>query len=333
MFEFDNPMAFLLLALVPLYYVLRALGFFRRVSFSLTLSDWGGKSFEWRKAFRTIVSIASEAFIVLGFVCVVVALSEPVVSHRERVFTSRGADIMFVLDVSPSMAARDIGDLTRLDASKEAIGKLVLENDGAAFGIVALASEAAVAIPPTTDRNLFLQTLASLSVGMLGDGSALGTGISTAVYHLVSSRAPVKCIVLITDGENNAGSVHPDTAVELAANNNIILNVLAIGSRGTVRLEYTDAQTGKIYSGFLESNYDVSSLRRLAEKANGRGFEIQTLSSLSAILNEISNRVSVTQHFYWRTTSEPYYFVVLGIAIILIVVGWILRRVYLQEVV
>lgn len=333
MFEFQNPFAFLFLLLIPFYFICRGFGLFKKVSFPLTLSDWGGTSFEWRNKFRSVISVISDLFVVLAFVCVVFALAEPVVSHRERVYTSRGTDVMFVLDVSPSMAARDIGGVTRLEAAKECIRALVSENEGAAFGIVALASDAAVAVPPTTDRILFLETLSTLMVGMLGDGSAIGMGISTAVYHLVSSRAPVKCIVLITDGENNAGSVHPDTAAEIAADNNIILHSLGIGTKGTVQLEYTDAQSGKTYSGYLESNFDVAFLRKLSEKAHGRVFEIQSIDSLSSALSEIENRVSVSQSFYWRTSSEKYYFVFVGVAMILIFASWILKRIYLQEVV
>lgn len=333
MLDFQNPFAFLLLLLLPLYFVLKISGFFRRISFPLTFADWNGKPFDWNAKVRSFFSGFSVLLTACAFICVVIALADPVVSHSQRVYVSRGTDVMFVLDVSPSMAARDMGGMTRLEAAKNSIRAIVAEENGSEFGIVALASEAAVVVPPTTDRNSFMETLASLTVGMLGDGSALGTGISTAVYHLVASRAPVKCIVLITDGENNAGAVNPETAAELSKRNNIVLNVLAIGTKGTVQLEYTDLKTGQLYSGYLESNYDVSSLKKIADIGGGNVFEIQSLSALSTALENINRRVATAQVFYNKTTSEQFYSVFVLAAIIFVSAAWFLRRVLLKEVV
>lgn len=333
MINFENPFAFLFLFLVPVYYILRAFKIFSRISFPLTLSDWGGESFEWHGKVQKFFSVVSEAIVVAAYVCVVIALASPVMTQSERVYTSRGSDVMFVLDVSPSMAARDMGGMTRLEAAKSAIRQIVTKNTGAAFGIVALATEAAVSVPPTTDHETFLSTLETLSVGMLGDGSALGTGISTAVYHLIASRAPVKCIVLITDGENNAGAVHPETAAELAAVNGIVLHTLAVGTRGTVQLDYIDSVSGKQYTGFLESNFDVSSLMRISQITGGRTFEIQSLDALSSTLENINVRVSVAQTFYTRKITEPLYSVFVVWSMILFATAWVLRRIFLGEIV
>ncbi|MCI6180629.1 MAG: hypothetical protein MR662_09090, partial [Treponema porcinum] len=129
--DFHNPAAFLLLFIIPLLYILRKAGVFTRLTLFSTISDWGGKTFEWDVKRRRIFSMISTVFVFIGFVLVVLALAEPVRYKQERVYTSRGTDIMFVLDVSPSMAARDIAGNRRIDAAKQAVQKLVSENSGA----------------------------------------------------------------------------------------------------------------------------------------------------------------------------------------------------------
>ena len=124
-----------------------------------------------------------------------------------KVFTSLGADIVFVLDTSPSMAAKDVDNNTRINAAKESIKAIAGENKGFRYGIVVFGSEASVLIPPTNDEVIFSQRLNDCQIGLLGDGSAIGDGLSTAVCHLLSSSAPKKYIILLTDGENNAGTI------------------------------------------------------------------------------------------------------------------------------
>ena len=212
MISFQNPSAFLLILLIPVYFVLRKTRVFAQPSIPLTFSDWNGKAFSWNSKLYSLLSSAAVIFTVFGFCAAVTALAEPVLYRHERVYTSRGADIMFVLDISPSMAARDAGSLSRIDAAKQAIAALAKENTGNAYGLTVMANEAALAVPPTTDTPFFLQRLAEISLGSKGDGTAIGTGLASAVFHLAASGAPKKYIILVTDGENNAGEIHPETA-------------------------------------------------------------------------------------------------------------------------
>ena len=83
---------------------------------------------------------------------IIIAFAEPVIHHQERVYTSRGTDVMFVLDTSPSMAARDINEITRIEAATKTIEKLVDANPGASYGLIAMGSQAAVVVPITNDK-------------------------------------------------------------------------------------------------------------------------------------------------------------------------------------
>ncbi|MCK9169621.1 MAG: VWA domain-containing protein [Treponema sp.] len=330
--DFQNPAAFLLLLLIPALYVLRSLGLFTRISFPVTLADWNGSVFEWKNGMRSFISHISRAIAIAGFIAGIAALADPVIYHQEKIYTSRGTDILFVVDTSPSMAVKDIaGGISRFNAARQSIRALIQDNSGVSFGLVAMGTEAAVVVPPTMDHDMFLSRLDSLVVGNLGDGSAIGTGLSTAVYHLVSSSAPKKCIVLITDGENNAGAIHPETAAELAEKNNILLYTLGIGTRGTVPLDYVDPKTGKVYSGYLESNFDPAPLKQLALSAGGRYYGVQTVSDLANALSAIGRDVTVIQTYRMKAESERYYDRFILVSALLFIAAWLIRRLYLQE--
>ena len=329
--DFMNPAAFLLLLLIPVLFIFRKLGIFTRPTFVITLADWKGRHFEWNKKLRNFASALSVILGIAGYIMAVIAFSEPIFYRQERVYTSRGTDIMFVMDISPSMAARDINGSTRLDSAKNCVKNLVDSNPGATFGVVAMAEEAAVVIPPTIDRKIFNERLESLETGQLGNGTALGTGLATAVFHLSGSSAPKKCAVLVTDGENNAGAIHPETAASLAKQNNITVYVLGVGTSGAVPIEYVDSETGKNYSGFLNSSYDTESLRKISQAGNGRFFEIKSLNDFNLALSMIIKNQNVVQTYHSKTTGYDYYDRIILAAAVLLGISWIIRRIFLQE--
>lgn len=331
MFEFQNPAAFFLLLLIPLLYILRKFKIFQQMTFQAVLADWNGRAFVCHGKIRKILSIFAKFLLGASFVFAVTALADPVVSHQEKVYTTLGTDIVFVLDTSPSMAAKDIDGRTRLQASLEAVKSLVQTKDGCRYGLVALGSNASVLVPPTNNISIFNERCDSVQVGLFGNGSAIGDGISTAVCHLVSSTAPKKCIILLTDGENNAGEIHPETASRLAAENNITLYVVGVGSKGTVPIEYIDPVTGKSYSGYLDSDFSSASLKKIASIGNGRYFEVRTLDDLVSTLAVVSGTENVTQNFTYRIKNDYYYQNILFIAIICIVASWIIKRIILKE--
>ncbi|MCH5294347.1 MAG: VWA domain-containing protein [Treponema sp.] len=332
MIEFENPRAFFLLAFIPLLFFLRRIRIFTPITFPLTLSDWNGKSFSWPHRMRRLISVTVRILCTAGFTLAVTAYANPVVHMHEKVYTSRGADILFVVDTSPSMASRDMAGDSRLDAAKKAIETLLQDHGGASIGLVQMGREAAVVVPPTMDREIFMRRLGSLTVGELGDGSAIGTGLSCAAFHLKSSPAPKKSIILITDGENNAGSIHPVTAARFLAQKGISLYVLGIGTKGSVPLEYTDPRTGRMYSGYLESNYDSAQLLKLASSADGVFYEADSLTSLQQAMSSISKNEGVAQTYHIKSTDKFYYRNLILVAAICVMAAWILCRLLLQEI-
>lgn len=331
MFEFQNPAAFFLLLLLPLLYLLRHFKIFTQMTFQAVLADWNGRAFVCHGKIRKLLAAFSKFLLASGFILAVIALADPVVSHQEKVYTSVGTDIVFVVDTSPSMAAKDVDGQTRLQAARNAITSLIQSHDGFRYGLVGLGSDACVLVPPTQNRAILEERFKQVQVGAFGNGSAIGDGISTAVCHLAASSAPKKCIILLTDGENNAGEIHPETAAELASENGINLYVVGIGSKGTVPIEYVDPQSGKVYSGYLDSDFNSTSLKKIAAIGNGRYFEVRTIEELISTLGVVASSENVVQNFTYRIINDFYYKQFLLIAIILVVTAWFITKVLLKE--
>lgn len=326
MIEFENPLFFLILLLIPLLYLLRKLKIFKQFSFPVVLGDWNGKFFAWGDRPLKFLSVIAKILIVVACIFTVAALANPFKTKQEKQFTSLGTDIVFVIDTSPSMAAKDMDSNRRIDVAKKSISSIAMENNGWRFGAVLFGSQSALLVPPTHNISLFSEKISEVAIGKFGNGSAIGNGLSTAIYHLSTSSAPKKCIVLFTDGENNAGDIHPETAAKLAAENNITLYVVGIGTKGSVPIEYYDAQTKKMYSGMLESNFDPAPLKKIANIGNGHYFETASIEGLQQILRNVSREESVIQNYSYKISTEYIYKDFLLVAIILFSVAFILRR-------
>ena len=212
----------------------------------------------------------------------------PVIKTPEKVWLNRGADIIFVLDVSPSMAALDMDGKSRFSAAKSLLADFVVRRPSDNIGLAAVGNDAAILVPPTTDREALNLRLEQLRIGELGDGTALGMGLATAAYHLDKSNAPRKAVVLITDGENNAGAIHPETAALMLRDMNISLWVIALGSAGEVPIDYTDPYTKIRRTGVFDSRFDIESLRRLSFSGGGTFIAAPSADSLAAAFSQLN---------------------------------------------
>jgi Ca-activated chloride channel family protein len=204
-----------------------------------------------------------------GILLLFTAAAGPEILNTRQIWLDRGADIFFVIDISPSMAGMDIDGKSRVDAARKLIGEFASNRPSDAVGLAAVGEEAALLLPPTTDRALLLERLDNLRIGELGDGTALGMGLGVAALHIQDSRARHRAVVLITDGENNAGPVHPETAAAAIREQGASLWVIGIGSSGEVPVDYVDPVLNVRRTGSFESRFDPESLRAIARKGGG----------------------------------------------------------------
>jgi len=266
-FNFDNPfIAVLAFIIIPLFGII-----YSRMKnpfvLSVPLGAPGGAPFKSSQinGFVKLLKILE----ITGIFLLFFSAAGPSIKISETVWLNRGADIIFILDVSPSMAAIDMEGKSRFSAGVSLIEDFASKRPSDSIGLVAAGEDAVLLLPPTTDREALKLRLEQLQIGELGDGTALGMGIAVASYHLEKSNAKRKIAVLITDGENNAGAIHPETAAGFIRDIGAAFWVIAIGSIGEVPIDYTDPYTKIRRTGLFDSRYDTESLRRLSAAGDG----------------------------------------------------------------
>jgi Ca-activated chloride channel family protein len=230
-----------------------------------------------------------------GISLLFVSAAGPAIKTSETVWLNRGADIIFILDVSPSMAAVDMDGKNRYNAARTLLADFAQRRPSDNIGLVAVGEDAALLVPPTADREALGLRLDQLRIGELGDGTALGMGIAVAAYHLENSSAKRKAAVLITDGENNAGWIHPDTAAEMLYDIGVSFWVIAVGTAGEVPIDYIDPYTRIRRSGIFDSRFDMESLRHLSAAGKGTFIFAPTTEAFTAAFAQLDNSEMTVQ--------------------------------------
>jgi Ca-activated chloride channel family protein len=188
-------------------------------------------------------------------------------------------------------------------------------------------------VPPTLDYDFLLKELDAVRIMGLGDGTAIGMGLSVAALHLRGSSAGEKVIILLTDGKNNAGEIPPDTAARIAARIGARIYAIGIGGGGETPIEFTDPKSGKIFRGSLEGGFDEDILRKIAEKSGGSYFYAGNSGTLNAIFGAIDSLETIERRVRVQVKTEALHeWFILG-GIILLALDFFIRVRLLREVV
>ncbi len=332
MLTFEYPLVLLFLVLIPPFVYYRHIYAKRggRMPFSFTV--WNSSlSIPASRFVKSLMVFAHLSFW-FGLVMLIVALSGPAIAKRERVFISRGIDIMFVLDESPSMAAQDFLPGNRFESAKDVIRRFLRGRENDPVGLVTFGKEAALRVSPTLDYEAFLARLNELSILDLGDGTAIGMGLAVACLHLRDSTAGERVIVLITDGENNSGEVTPETAAGIAMKMGIRIHTIGIGTTGEVPIEYTDPETGKSYRGMFKGGFDEKLLQSIAGLGGGKYFFASSPGSLETVMKTIDSTETTEKLSQVKIRRIPLYrhFIIAGL--ILVLADFFIRKLFLSEV-
>ena len=162
---------------------------------------------------------------------IILVLARPQSSNKWDQVTTEGIDIVLCMDVSGSMRAMDFRP-NRLEASKNVGIEFVNARQDDRFGLVVFAGESFTQCPMTTDRAVVVNFLKEIDFGIIEDGTAIGMGLATAVNRIKDSKAVSKVIILLTDGVNNAGSVDPRSAAEIAKMFGVRVYTIGVGTQG-----------------------------------------------------------------------------------------------------
>jgi Ca-activated chloride channel family protein len=235
---------------------------------------------------RAILGVLRMAALVL----VVVALARPQVGAAPTKVHREGVDLVLAVDVSGSMLAEDftVGQerASRLAAVKSVVKEFVAARPEDRIGLVLFAARPYTQCPLTLDHGWLLQNLERAEVGMIEDGTAVGSALASAVNRLRPSTARSKFVVLLTDGQNNAGRITPQTAAEAAAALGVKVYTVGAGTRGLAPYPAQDMFGNKVYRP-VPVDIDEDTLKKIALTTQGRYFRATDTKSLTDVYAEI----------------------------------------------
>lgn len=298
---FARPALLLLLAILPLWWWWRA----RRLARSR-----GAPMSDVRPAAGPSERLwVARLPVTLRSVCLgawIVAAAGPRLGSARAELHSEGISIVLALDLSSSMLAEDFAPANRLDVARRTAIEFVRARSSDRIGLVAFASQALTQVPITTDYPVLEEAIRHLRIGILEDGTAIGTGIATAANRLRRAPGKSKVIVLLTDGENNAGTVDPRTAAQAAAAFGIRVYTIGVGTEGEAPVPTGQGPLGLRYQT-MPVKIDEQLLGDVARTTGGRYFRATDAASLANIFGEI-NRLEKTpvQHLVYRRYDEAY---------------------------
>jgi len=307
---FARPWLLLLLLAVPLLAYLRGKrGAIAALLFSSTnpLALIGKHSASRAGKILRSLLLAALAVFVLG-------LARPQLGKSLTQIEASGIDIMLVLDVSGSMLTKDftIGgeQATRVDAIREVTRKFIEARPNDRIGIIAFAGRPYVVSPMTLDHDWLIQNLERIRIGLVEDGTAIGSAMAAAANRVNDKHSKSRAIVLLTDGENNAGKIPPNTAAEAIRALKIRFYAIGAGTNGiapvpvfTQRGPATDAM-GNIYYENRPVEFNEAGLKEIAKIADGQFYRATDTKSLETIYRDIDkmekSTVSVKKYQQYR---------------------------------
>ncbi|MFW6286926.1 MAG: vWA domain-containing protein [Candidatus Sumerlaeota bacterium] len=285
MLEFASPVHFWLL-IVP---ALMAVGLLRRLRWTrnatLSYSDvrlFGGLSRMGAARWQWVLPTLRIAALVL----IILALARPRFGTVQRDVIGQGVDLMYVLDISDSMRAEDFNP-NRLERAKALTAQMVEKRRNDRQGLTLFAGRAFVYCPLTFDADAVREMLQHVSFTDVGSRhTAIGMGLARALKKMKGSEAKSRIIILMTDGENNAGRISPVDAIRVAKELGVKIYTIGIGSHG-ITVGSFPAGNGRMVRQRVRTSIDEDLLRRIAEETDGMYRRATTGAELQSILAEI----------------------------------------------
>lgn len=283
--QFENPEFFWLLLVLPLIIFWMWYSRNRKDAELLypgaaTIAKSSSNTFALLRFLPNILRIAAIALVIIG-------MARPrTTEETSKTKSSEGIDIVLALDVSPSMLARDLKP-NRLEATKQVAEDFIKDRSGDRIGLVVYAGESFTQTPLTSDHKVLINTLQDVKYGLLSNGTAIGSGLATAVNRLKDSKAKSKVAILLTDGENNAGNIDPLTAAQLAKEFNVRTYTIGVGTKGTAPTPVSLDFRGNLVYRNLPVTIDEDLLKQIAEETGGTYFRATNNNKLQDIYAEI----------------------------------------------
>jgi Ca-activated chloride channel family protein len=298
---FARPWLLLLLLVLPLWWLLRR----RRAVPAAPYSDVTLPAMATRRRWWVVLPPVLRG---LALATLTLAAAGPRIGGDTVEIRQEGIAIVITIDISSSMLAEDFAPSNRLEVAKRQAVGFIRGRAADRIGLVAFAGEALTQVPVTLDYPVIEQAVMDLKIGSLEDGTAIGSGLATAVNRLRRAPDKSKVILLLTDGENNKGLIDPRTAAATAAAFGIKVYTIGVGTIGEAPIP-----TGRGLGGFryelLPVRIDEPLLQEIAQKTGGRYFRAKDSEALSRIFRQIDalekTPIHVTRYTRYDETTRP----------------------------
>lgn len=323
-YSWEYPEAFYLLALIPLFFLIKWLLSFRNPQrLAVALPE---KELKWKP--ENLLRFVPHLIMALIFSLAIVALARPQKTNEKVEQWTEGIDIMLVIDISESMQLMDFRP-NRLEAAKKVARDFISGRFQDRIGLVVFSGDAYSLSPLTTDYDLLFNFIEDISFKMIQSrGTAIGSAIAVGTNRMIESETNSKVMILLSDGENNAGNIDPITAAELASSFDIKIYTIAIGKEGKV-------PGGKDMFGntrYYDNTLDETTLREIAKIGDGRFYRVSDNRALEEVFQLIDEyeKAEIKETTYRDTTDfyPPY----LSWAIALFLVWLALKSTFVTNV-
>ena len=223
----------------------------------------------------------------------IVALAQPRFVQSETKVTASGVDIAVSVDMSGSMMSEDFevrgARVSRWNMARDVLKKFIEKRPNDRIGLIAFATQAFIACPLTLDHDFLLQNLDRLELGTIdASKTAIGSGLSTAVNRIRDLKSKSKIVILMTDGQNNYGTVAPLTAAEAAKSLGVKVYTIGVGRQGTAPMPVgRDPFTGEMRYLTQPVDIDEDTLQKISDMTGGKYYRADNAEKFKAIYDEI----------------------------------------------
>jgi len=269
----------------------------------------------------------------LALALIVIALARPRADGERRDIPVRGRNIVLTLDISSSMKALDFRTGNRLEVAKRVLADFVARRRGDFLGLVVFAGRAFTQAPLTNDADVTLDLLRRADIGMLPDGTAIGTALAMSESHLQDLPRGSGVIVLLTDGGNNTGFPDPLVAAEAARALGIRIYTIGVSSRGATPVApYETGRPATMEAPSTLSSREEQILQRIASISGGRYFRVSDDGALTHVLSEIDALERTERHLSEVLSYREYFVVPLSAAVVLLMLELVLGATWLRTI-
>ena len=276
---------------------------------------------------RTVLFSLKFLYCFILWSLVVAAAARPQFVGEPFRLKAENRDIMLVVDISNSMLQPDFSTrerrIDRLSAVKAVVSSFIDNRTEDRIGLILFGTRAYLQAPLTFDKKAVQEILLNTDAGMAGNSTSIGDALGIALKNLKDEKnKDNKVIILLTDGENNDGSLSMAQSIDLAEKEGIKVYTIGVGADASF--------LGSLFS-IRNNELDETSLKELAKRTKGNYFRAKNLTGLANIYQKIDSLEPQSNDSNVIQEVKELFYVPLLIALVLAALLLFLPRSYLND--